>query len=50
MTKPSKPKQRLEGEPPPTEPKQLDKRPPDEASARAKSTVHKKVTADKWNQ
>ena len=26
------------------------KRPEDEASIRAKSTGHKKVTADKWNQ
>jgi hypothetical protein len=25
-------------------------RPPDEASPRQKSTGHKKVTADKWNQ
>jgi hypothetical protein len=25
-------------------------RPPDEASARAKSSRHGKVTADKWNQ
>jgi hypothetical protein len=24
--------------------------PPDEASARAKSSVHRKTTADKWNQ
>jgi hypothetical protein len=50
MTKPSKSKQRREQEAPPAEPAQLDKRPPDEASARAKSTAHKKVTADKWNQ
>jgi hypothetical protein len=27
-----------------------EKRPEDEASVRAKSTGHKKVTADKWNQ
>jgi hypothetical protein len=29
---------------------EIDKRPQDEASVRAKSTRHKKVTADKWNQ
>jgi hypothetical protein len=27
-----------------------DERPPDELSAREKSTRHRKVTADKWNQ
>jgi hypothetical protein len=33
------------------EKKLLDKSPPDdEQSARAKSSRHKKVTADKWNQ
>ena len=50
MSKPSKAKQRLQDEPPPAEPKQLDKRSPDVSSPRAKSTGHKKVTADKWNQ
>jgi hypothetical protein len=36
---------------PPHERELLDKSPPDdELSARAKSTRHKKVTADKWNQ
>jgi hypothetical protein len=54
MTKPSKSKQRLGNAPPTKGPEQeeLDKRSPapDDASARAKSTGHKKVTADKWNQ
>jgi hypothetical protein len=37
--------------PRPPQEKLLDKSPPDdEASARAKSWRHKKVTADKWNQ
>ncbi|HEX8854130.1 MAG TPA: hypothetical protein VF752_00905 [Thermoleophilaceae bacterium] len=27
-----------------------DSRPPDELSPRAKSTQHRKMTADKWNQ
>jgi hypothetical protein len=36
---------------PPHEKELLDKSPPDdEQSARAKSSRHKKVTADKWNQ
>jgi hypothetical protein len=36
---------------PPQEKELLDKSPPeDDASARAKSHRHKKVTADKWNQ
>jgi hypothetical protein len=36
---------------PPQEQKLLDKSPSDdEASTRAKSSRHKKVTADKWNQ
>jgi hypothetical protein len=36
---------------PPHEKELLDKSPPDdEASVRAKSHRHKKVTADKWNQ
>jgi hypothetical protein len=36
---------------PPQEKQLLDKSPPDdEASTRAKSHRHKKVTADKWNQ
>ena len=36
---------------PPQEQELLDKSAPaDEASARAKSHRHKKVTADKWNQ
>jgi hypothetical protein len=36
---------------PPQEKELLDKSPPDdEQSARTKSSRHKKVTADKWNQ
>jgi hypothetical protein len=36
---------------PPQEKELLDKSPPDdELSVRAKSSRHKKVTADKWNQ
>jgi hypothetical protein len=40
------------GEPKPEyEQKLIDKSPPDdEQSARTKSSRHKKVTADKWNQ
>jgi hypothetical protein len=49
MTKRSKPKERRKQQPP-AEPAEIDKRPPDEASPRAKSSAHKKVTADKWNQ
>jgi hypothetical protein len=51
MTKPGKTKQKLE-QPPPAEPDQQIKpeRSPDVTSTRAKSTAHKKVTADKWNQ
>ena len=37
--------------PPPHEQEPLDKTAPDdELSVRAKSSRHKKVTADKWNQ
>jgi hypothetical protein len=52
MTKPGKSKQKLQQEPPPAEPDQQIKpeRSADVTSARAKSTAHKKVTADKWNQ
>jgi hypothetical protein len=46
------PRQPEQGAPKPEyERKLLDKSPPDdEESARAKSSRHKKVTADKWNQ
>jgi hypothetical protein len=52
MTKPSKAKRRFQQEPPPAEPEQPLKkeRSPDVTDPRAKSTAHKKVTADKWNQ
>jgi hypothetical protein len=52
MTKPGKAKRKSEQQSPPAEPDQLIKpeRTPDVTSARAKSTAHKKVTADKWNQ
>jgi hypothetical protein len=52
MTKPSKAKRRLEQKPPPTEPEEPLKpeRSPDVTDPRAKSSAHKKVTADKWNQ
>jgi hypothetical protein len=45
------PEQQSPPKPPPHEKELLDKIPPeDEASVRAKSSRHKKVTADKWNQ
>jgi hypothetical protein len=58
MTKPNKKRAKIEGAPPglehvrPAEPSQLTapERPPDEASPRAKSSRHGKVTADKYNQ
>ena len=51
MTKPGKDKQRLQHEPIPRKPEeQLKKVSQDVTSTRAKSSAHKKVTADKWNQ
>lgn len=52
MTKPSKAKRRLRQQPKPAEPEGPIKpeRSPDVANPRAKSSAHKKVTADKWNQ
>jgi hypothetical protein len=52
MTKPSKQKRRLEQDPAPAETEEQLKRErsPDVANPRAKSSAHKKVTADKWNQ
>jgi hypothetical protein len=52
MTKPGKAKQKLQQSQPPAEPEQQAKpeRSQDVTSTRAKSTAHKKVTADKWNQ
>lgn len=40
----------VEPKAPPEQQIQSHERPPDEANVRAKSTRHKKVTADKWNQ
>ena len=41
----------LKDEPVPDEPKRLDqKQPLDDQTVRQKSSGHKKVTADKWNQ
>jgi hypothetical protein len=39
-------------QPPPQEPNEVIKKgtPPDVTSTRAKSSLHGKVTADKWNQ
>jgi hypothetical protein len=51
MTKRGKTKQKLDQRPPAEADEQTKPaRPPDVTSARAKSTAHKKVTADKWNQ
>jgi hypothetical protein len=53
MTKPGKAKEKLAAqERPPAEPDEqlANERSPDVTSTRAKSTAHKKVTADKWNQ
>jgi hypothetical protein len=52
MTKPGKTKAQQLKQPPPAEPEESLKpeRSPDVANPRAKSTAHKKVTADKWNQ
>jgi hypothetical protein len=51
---PKKPTQRPDTAPErrPDEPEQLDKRSKleDDAAVRQKSSGHKKVTADKWNQ
>jgi hypothetical protein len=50
---PKKPPQRpdVADEPIPEEPKRLERtRPQDDQSVRQKSSGHKKVTADKWNQ
>jgi hypothetical protein len=45
------PEQEKDAPKPEYEEKLLDKSPPeDEQSVRAKSSRHKKVTADKWNQ
>jgi hypothetical protein len=44
MTKPGKSKQKLE------QTEKQTKRSQDVSSTRAKSSAHKKVTADKWNQ
>ncbi len=52
MPKPGHKKQRLEQQPPPAQENEVFKKgtPPDVTSERAKSTSHRKVTADKWNQ
>jgi hypothetical protein len=52
MTKPGKAKEKLAQERPPAEPDEqfANERSQDVPSTRAKSTAHKKVTADKWNQ
>lgn len=52
MTKPGKTKQKVQEEPTPAEPDEqlANERSPDVTSTRAKSSGHKKITADKWNQ
>ncbi|MDQ3994539.1 MAG: hypothetical protein M3265_07080 [Actinomycetota bacterium] len=52
MSKPGRNKQRIEQDPKAPKEDEVFKKgtPPDVTSVRAKSTVHRKVTADKWNQ
>ena len=52
MSKPGHKKQRLQQEPQPAKENEVFRKdtPPDVTSVRAKSTAHRKVTADKWNQ
>jgi hypothetical protein len=52
VSKPGRKKQRLQQDPHAPKQDQIVKKgtPPDVTSVRAKSSVHGKVTADKWNQ